>query len=724
MNFYNSKMINKVKRPIFLSLISAKITANRIVDKICGYFEEEYHQLSLWYFIFFIYGIATYYIYEIDLSWPVLSISILGCLILVIGLHKYFFSKKTVIFGFFALSIASFLFGVACAKYHTSQSDTPLIRETTNAEIEATIIASKPTRNGVQFVLSDVALDEALQQGLNLRINVKSAHNKLEAAIGDRIRVFAKLYPLQSSIIPGGFDFGFYMYMDGIGGSGYSRAPLEILSHKEKNSAFEYIETFRENIYQSLIQNLGSEKGNFVAAILIGHTSGIDEKIADDMRDSGVSHILSVSGLHLSLVAMIFFSAARVLLNLSNNIAYRYDVKIIAAIISIIASFAYLLLTGSKIAATRAFIMTAIFIIANMIGRFAYPMRSVFIAAFVILVISPEFVMHPSFQLSFSAVICLISGYQFYLRNMYVFGSNVGLINTLKFYLIANIYSSVIASFATGPFVIFHFFKFANYSILMNLLAVPLMSFIIMPFGCLALILFGSGLEGYLFKFIGYFVGLIIDSAAETVRLPGSIWHFGYISDISLAVYAFGFFFVCVFQTSIRHLGFLFIIISCIMMAFTPQAAFIYDTHYKAVGALKAEHVMEITSDRQISPFNSKYWMHWYGALSLEYKEQNLHREDAFFQLNSNGYLSSADVKPVKVWKGNNSNKSLSINYRRCKSADVMVITSPRLSCGQDIYSSKLHIDYEKYLQIKTLVIFFDEESNPYIEYTKRNKWF
>ncbi len=116
-----------------------------------------------------------------------------------------------------------------------------------------------------------------------------------------------------------------------------------------------------------------------------------------EMRQSGISHILCVSGLHLSLVAMLFFISTRFLLNLSNYIAYNYDIKLIAAICSLIGSYGYLQLSGMQIAATRAFIMTAIFIYAVMIGRKAYPLRSLAIAAFIILSMNPEYIFHPSF---------------------------------------------------------------------------------------------------------------------------------------------------------------------------------------------------------------------------------------------------------------------------------------------------------------------------------------
>lgn len=243
----------------------------------------------------------------------------------------------------------------------------------------------------------------------------------------------------------------------------------------------------RKIIYNRLIDNLGSLKGNFAAAILLGETKAIDRQLMKDMRQSGISHILCVSGLHLSLVAMILFISARFLLNLSNFIAFNYNIKTIAAICSLLGSYGYLELSGRQIAASRAFIMTAIFIIAIIIERAYYPLRSLAIAAFVILSLNPEYIFHPSFQLSFVAVLSLVAGYEFYIKNQWILGDSKGIFASIKFYSASNIYSSFLASIITTPVVINQFYIFSTYSIPMNLIAVPIMSFFLMPLAILAL---------------------------------------------------------------------------------------------------------------------------------------------------------------------------------------------------------------------------------------------
>ncbi|ABV74390.1 ComEC/Rec2 family protein [Rickettsia akari str. Hartford] len=188
---------------------------------------------------------------------------------------------------------------------------------------------------------------------------------------------------------------------------------LQIIERNDTNFD-SFIYRVRSYIYNNLIKKLGNDKGNFAAAILLGNTKGLNMQITQDIRQSGISHVLCVSGLHLSLVVMIIFLITRFLLNLSNYFAYHFNIKLISAYCSLIGSFGYLELSGMQIAATRAFITAAIFIYCIIIERSCFPLRSLTIAAFIILSLNPEYIFHPSFQLSFIAVLSPITGYEFY----------------------------------------------------------------------------------------------------------------------------------------------------------------------------------------------------------------------------------------------------------------------------------------------------------------------
>lgn len=509
--------------------------------------EQEYHHLSLWYFVSFIFGIIFFFRVELNYSF----FSIIFCIVLFTSAALVLRSRSLLLL-FASYLLLSFFIGIFVSHLRMSNIQTNPISKPMFSEISGRVDTIKPGLRGTQITLKDVTLADSTYLN-KIRVNVS---NKLisNVSYGDVINLRAKLFPLQGSVLPGTYDFGFYMYMSGIEASGYALTGIEVT---EKNKSFvdQYIQTIRQKIYKQLINVLGANNGNFASAILIGETKAIPLKIADDMRNSGVAHVLSVSGLHLSLVAMIFFITSRMILNCSNYIAYNYNIKIIAAIISVIGSFLYLQISGANIAATRAFIMTSIFIASIILGRIPYPLRSVMIAAVLILAFLPEYIFHPSFQLSFTAVLCLIGGYEFYMKNKNILGNSKGVFATIKLYIFANIYSSFLAGFVTAPYVIFHFYKFANYSVLMNLIAVPLMSFFMMPLVIIATILMPMGLDEWPLKLLGFFITIVVESAAYIVSLPGSIWITGRISELSLLVFTFGFFWLCLWKTSWRLIG-------------------------------------------------------------------------------------------------------------------------------------------------------------------------
>ncbi|WP_375327271.1 ComEC/Rec2 family competence protein [Candidatus Tisiphia endosymbiont of Nemotelus uliginosus] len=467
------------------------------------------------------------------------------------------------------------------------------------------------------------------QQLTKVRITIPAKYAK-EIDINSTIKIVAKLCRPQSSLLPGGYDFSFYAYFNNLDATGFALAPPEIISHNILTT-HKLLYNIRKNIYTRLIQVLGTLKGNFAAAILLGETKSLDKNIMQAMRQGGISHILCVSGLHLSLVATILFIAIRFLLNLSNYIAYNYNIKSIAAICSLIGSYSYLELTNMQIAATRAFIMTAIFIYALMIERAIFPLRSLAAAAFIILSINPEVVFYPSFQLSFIAVLSLTSGYEFYLKNQWILGANQGIFTKIKFYYASNIYSSLLAGVVTAPVVINQFYTFPTYSIIMNLIAVPIMSFFLMPLAIMSLWFMIFGIEQYCLSCMGFFIDLIIKSVKFTTLLPFPLWHVGYISKLSLTIFLLGFFWICLWQTKWRILGVLIILVSFILMLKSPVPNFIFDITSNNIGLKNNNSKLEIhtyshkfnsqrntwrgsiNTQATISKFKRLYWAQWFG---------------------------------------------------------------------------------------------------------------
>ncbi|MBP7189728.1 MAG: ComEC/Rec2 family competence protein [Rickettsiaceae bacterium] len=625
-------------------------------DYIYRKFEAEYHQLNLWYFVSFLLGVITYFSISYEPSARYV-VAICGS-----SLATLYFKKFGFLGTFLSIIIISFCFGIGISKYRTLSIKAESINHSFTTTVEGRILAIKPSTTGWQIVLSDVFLPKKRRPLLaNIRLNVKDDYFR-DLMTGDRISVLTFLNPIPPSILPGGYDFALYNYFSSIGAAGYSLSKPEIVAKSQRSNLSQKIQTLRHKIYDRLISVMGNDAGNFSAAIMIGESKGLARKIMQNIRYAGISHILCVSGLHLSLVASLLFISSRFLLNLSNFMAFRTDIKMISAIISLIGSFLYLMLSGMQIAATRAFIMTSIFILSVIIGRTPYPLRSIAIAAAIIISINPEYVMHPSFQLSFVAVLSLITGFEIYMKNKHVLGDSKGIIASIKIYFFANIYSSLLASLATTPIVIYHFYISSNYAVLSNLLAVPVMSFFIMPISIISLILMPFGLDYYPLKLLEYIISIIINFGEFVADLPGAIWYFGYITPLSLLIYMIGLFWLTLWQKKWRHLGWILITCSVVMMFKSPKPDVIFDHHNNILGIKNKDEKLEIYGKR-VSKFTQHYWSNWFGQ-----KDVILTQEDIS--------LSNKEIKT-------DSGKTIGILFEKlnCKS-DIVINTTGYKRCN------------------------------------------
>ncbi len=638
--------------------------------------EQEYHHLSLWYFVSFICGIGTYFTLSSEPSFiSILAIFVISLSLLIL---------KNNIFGrFIAGIIIAFSCGMVVGKYRVSNLHVISIKKPIVSRISGIVESMKPTTHGMQVILYQVKIQKLKQVLQKVRISMPVKYAQ-EVNINDNISLVARLYKPQTSILPGGYDFGFYAYLADINATGYALSPLQIIAHNDLyTNSFVY--KIKKNIYNRLIQTLGSIKGNFASAILLGESKAIDRKLMKEMRQSGISHILCVSGLHLSLVAMLFFISTRFLLNLSNYIAYNYDIKSIAAICSLIGSYGYLQLSGMQIAATRAFVMTAIFIYAIMIGRKAYPLRSLAIAAFIILSMNPEYIFHPSFQLSFVAVLSLTAGYEFYIKNQWILGESKGIFSAIKFYIASNIYSSFLAAIVTAPVVINQFYTFPTYSIPMNLIAIPIMSFFLMPLSIISVFLMIFGIEQYCLKLIGFFINIIIEAVKFTNTLPLSVWYFGYISKISLITFLFGFLWICLWRTKWHFLGLIVIIMSVILMLNSPKPNVIFDINLNAIGIKNNNDELEIYVN-EMQEFKRLYWANWFGQ-----------KDAKIFPLEENIFTSNGYTILI------NSNQ-FALN-EICENVDIYINTSSENQCK----GNKITITREFLKEFGVIMIFCNQ---------------
>jgi competence protein ComEC len=587
----------------------------RFVDKLKELLEREYQNLSLWYFVSFLFGCAFCFSKNDAITWDYVRVV---CLILLCSLCCCYLSfKKHLFWRFSILLLLSATVGAGIGALKKSQIKTSLISKHLCTLIQGDVEQIKKTTRGMQVLLSNIHSPNELisKTNSNIRINIKDKYF-INFKAGDRIEIRACLMPPPTKVIPNGYDFNFYANLSNISSVGYGISK-PIIVHQNDS----IWPKWQEKIYKRLSSNLNQVSANFIAALIIGNNKGIDDKVMKNMRLTGMSHILCISGLHLSLVTLICFKSLRFLLNASDYLAHNVNIKIIAGIISIIFSYCYLKLSGSQVAATRAFVMCALATLAIMLQRNYSPIRAVALASFVILIYDPEYSLHPSFQLSFLAVLSLIIGYNFYLSHFGKSDKIKSFFGKIKGYIISNLYTSTLVSFATGPVVIYHFHIFSNYSSLANLIAVPITTFILMP-GCFIFLLTAPlNLDSYVLRVMDYFINIIIKSAALIAEMPYSFIHVGNISSSSFTTYLLGFFWCIIWQSKIKYLGVIIIGISVLMMLSVKNPDLILDIDLQAIGLQNKQNKLEIYANKYFSMFTKEYWSLWFGQKEVLYQE-------------------------------------------------------------------------------------------------------
>lgn len=331
-------------------------------------------------------------------------------------------------------------------------------------------------------------------------------------APGDVIRANMRLAPVPGPILPGAFDGQFHAYFAGIGAYGNVTSGFERVVVGTGFDATRAIEGLRMAIGTRIDAVLDGPSAAIGRAMVVGDQSAIDDETRDVMAAAGLAHIYSISGLHLSIVAGGIFFLLRLALASIPATATRWPVKKIAAIGGLLAAAGYLLLAGglANVPALRSTIMLALIFGAVLAGRRALTMRNVAIAALAIIVIDPASVFRASFQLSFAAVVALIGIYEMP-RHAPAGDRNWG--QRLWATIWATAVTSFIAGTATLLFSAYHFQQTAPLGVIGNVLVLPVVSLVIMPFAVLSVLAMPFGVEAPFVAVMGWGIDRMIDGA-------------------------------------------------------------------------------------------------------------------------------------------------------------------------------------------------------------------
>lgn len=329
-------------------------------------------------------------------------------------------------------------------------------------------------------------------------------------APGDRVSGGMRFYPVPGPVLPGSHDTQFHSYFDGIAAFGNLSREVTV-TPPDAPDLNRRVEQMRGAIGQRIDARIAGEANGVARSMMIGDQSRITDDVREAMAASGLAHIYSISGLHLSLVAIGVLSLMRSVLVLVPGLSARVSVKKLAAVVALAAAFFYLLLAGgaANVPAFRSTLMIGLVLGAVLAGRRALTMRNVAIAALAILAIDPASVFRPSFQLSFAAVVALVGAYEW--------GRGAGEVERgfwarLRGIVVGTAVTSLVAGLATLLFSAYHFQQTAPLGLLANLMALilvmPIMTAIV-----LATLLMPLGWEGPFLSALGILLEALIGIA-------------------------------------------------------------------------------------------------------------------------------------------------------------------------------------------------------------------
>lgn len=380
---------------------------------------------------------------------------------------------------------------------------------------------------------------------------------------GDRVRLRAMLLPPSPPVAPHGFDFARQAFFDRLGAVGYALSRLEVVATADATGLDLALARVRQRVAGAIGSAVEGPSGAVAVALLTGLRGAIPDRVWQDMQAAGIAHLLAISGLHLGLVAGTLFFAARIAIALCPPVALRIAGKKVAAGLALAGAFAYLLLTGATVPTQRAFVMTALMLLAVMVDRNPFSMRLVAWAALVVLLRQPESLLGASFQMSFAAVVALIAAYETGAARRPE-GAG-GLDWRLALYVGGVALTTVVATLATAPLAVYHFGRLPTYGIVANLIAVPLTAFWIMPTGLLGLILLPLGLGATCFALMGHGIDLVLVVAATVADWPGAAVRAATPPALALVAAMLGGLWLCLWRTRWRRHGLLGVVLGIVI---------------------------------------------------------------------------------------------------------------------------------------------------------------
>lgn len=430
-----------------------------------------------------------------------------------------------------------------------------------------------PSERGERVLVAPVRIERLAPQATPIRARIILADGggpEAAPSPGQAVRLEAILDPPPGPAAPGAYDFARDAWFEGIGAVGIADAAPEDetlppppwrLRLEMAINAVRW--TMAKRLAADIRALLGPDDGGaagLAVAVTTSHQDWLPKEDRDDLRASGLAHMLAIAGLHTAAISGFAFFGLRLLIALWPWLAVRVSGKKVAAAGALVIVALYLLLSGAHAPARRAAITASAAFVAILLDRRAISMHSLALAALTILALEPEAVVQPGFEMSFCATAALIALAELWPRRRLPAGLPwpLRLVQGARDWVLGLFMVSLVAGAATGPFAIQHFNRLANYGVLANLTADFLASVVLMPLLAICLVFEALGLGALGAPFL-FAAGWGARGVVWLGHLFASAPHAGITMtsapEIALALSYVGIVFACLWKGPLRWFG-------------------------------------------------------------------------------------------------------------------------------------------------------------------------
>jgi len=508
--------------------------------------EAERDQLPLWLPVGLILGIGAYFYLPGWRQWAAFLLLALAAALAGVAAGPKRWGRALLLF-----SLAAAL-GCGLVWWKAERAAAPRLAREQLMEFNATIesVQAMAAQGATRLVVRPVG------EGLPVRLRVNVAEDKAVPGLdpGATLHLRAWMMPPAPMAVPGAYDFSRAAWFQQIGGTGRA-LDIAVLSPASNRSLSARIAGWRQRLSAHVRAQLGGGEGGIAAALATGDQYGIPDADAEAMRRSGLAHLLSVSGLHLTAVVGAVMLLTLKLLALSPALALRWRLVLVAAGAGALAGIAYTLLTGAEVPTVRSCIAALLVLAGIALGREAITLRLVAVGALVVLLLWPESLPGASFQMSFAAIVAIVALHEHPRARLWFARRDEGRPARIGRALAALVLTGLAVEVALIPIALFHFHRAGLYGALANVVAIPLTTFVIMPLEALALLFDLAGLGAPFWWLAGRALAFLLWLAHAAGEAPGAVALLPAMAPAAFALVCAGGLWITLWRTRLRRLG-------------------------------------------------------------------------------------------------------------------------------------------------------------------------